>query len=72
MEAARQALMFIGETADSATKIIQHFEQHDHAQIEATLKIRHDRKALSSIMEQGRDDLKTLLEMERNFTDPQI
>lgn len=72
LEAARQSLMFIGETADSATKIIQHFEQHDHAQIEATLKIRHDRKALSSIMEQGRDDLKTLLEMERKSTDPQI
>jgi hypothetical protein len=32
--------------------------------LEATLKIRHDRKALSSVMEQGRQDLKTLLEME--------
>lgn len=71
LEAARQALMVIGETAASATKIIQHFEQHDQAQIEATLKIRHDRKALSSMMEQGRNDLKTLLEMERSTTDPQ-
>lgn len=50
---------------------MRHFEQHDHAQIEATLKIRHDRKALSSMMEQGRNDLKTLLEMERSTTDPQ-
>jgi len=65
LEAARQALMAIGETASTAANIIKQFEQHDMEQLEATRKIRHDRKALSSVMEQGRQDLKTLLELEQ-------
>lgn len=69
LEAARQALMATGETASAAAKIIKQFEKHDHEQLEATLKIRHDRKALSSVMEQGRQDLKTLLELESASTD---
>ncbi|MFD1122706.1 monovalent cation:proton antiporter-2 (CPA2) family protein [Methylophilus flavus] len=64
LEAARQSLLAIGETAGSAAKIVEQFEKHDLDQLEATLKIRHDRKAISSLMEQGRQDLKTLLELE--------
>jgi len=64
LEAAKQSLVAIGETASAAARIIKQFEKHDQEQLEATLKIRHDRKALSSVMEQGRQDLKTLLEME--------
>jgi monovalent cation:proton antiporter-2 (CPA2) family protein len=64
LEAARQSLLAIGETASSAAKIVTQFEKHDLDQLEATLKIRHDRKAISSLMEQGRQDLKTLLELE--------
>lgn len=64
LEAAKQSLIIIGETATAAGRIIKQFEKHDMEQLEATLKIRHDRKALSSQMEQGRQDLKTLLEME--------
>lgn len=64
LEAARQALVVIGESPRTASHIIKQFEKHDHEQLEATLKIRHDRKALTSVMAQGRDDLKTLLAME--------
>ncbi|MBF4989608.1 monovalent cation:proton antiporter-2 (CPA2) family protein [Methylophilus sp. QUAN] len=64
LEAAKQSLVAIGETASAAARIIKQFEKHDLEQLEVTLKIRHDRKALSSVMEQGRQDLKTLLEME--------
>lgn len=66
LEAAKQSLIITGETATAAGRIIKQFEKHDMEQLEATLKIRHDRKALSSQMEQGRQDLKTLLEMESN------
>lgn len=69
LEAAKQSLIIIGETATAAGRIIKQFEKHDMEQLEATLKIRHDRKALSSQMEQGRQDLKTLLEMESNSPD---
>lgn len=69
LEAARQALLITGEGAAAATRIIRQFEKHDIEQLEATLKIRHDRKALSSVMEQARQDLKTLLEMESTQTD---
>jgi monovalent cation:proton antiporter-2 (CPA2) family protein len=64
LEAARQSLLAIGETASAAENIVRQFEKHDLDQLEATLKIRHDRKAISSLMEQGRQDLKTLLQME--------
>lgn len=64
LEAAKQALMVIGESASAAGKIIKQFEKHDLEQLEATLKIRHDRKAVSSAMQQGREDFKTLLEQE--------
>lgn len=64
LEAARQSLLAIGETASAAENIVRQFEKHDLEQLEATLKIRHDRKAISSLMEQGRQDLKTLLQME--------
>jgi len=69
LEAAKQSLIIIGETATAAGRIIKQFEKHDMEQLEATLKIRHDRKALFSQMEQGRQDLKTLLEMESNSPD---
>ncbi len=69
LEAARQSLLAIGETASAAENIVRQFEKHDLAQLEATLKIRHDRKAISSLMEQGRQDLKTLLQMESPNTE---
>ena len=62
--AAKQALVAIGETPTSAAKIIKHFEQHDTEQLEATRKIRHDKKAILSMTEQGRQDLKDLLKIE--------
>lgn len=66
LEAAKQALMAIGETSSSAAKIIKQFEKYDTEQLEATRKIRHDRSALVSLAEQGRQDLKTLFELERS------
>ncbi len=69
LEAARQSLLAIGESTSSAEKIVRQFEKHDLDQLEATLKIRHDRKAISSLMEQGRQDLKTLLELESPNTE---
>lgn len=64
LEAAKQALIAIGETSTSAAKIIKQFEKHDIEQLEATLKIRDDRKAISSLVQKGRQDLKTLFELE--------
>lgn len=64
--AAKQALVAIGETPTSAAKIIKHFEQHDTEQLEATRKIRHDKKAILSMTEQGRQDLKDLLKIEQS------
>jgi monovalent cation:proton antiporter-2 (CPA2) family protein len=69
LEAARQSLLAIGESPSAAEKIVRQFEKHDLDQLEATLKIRHDRKAISSLMEQGRQDLKTLLELESPSTE---
>lgn len=65
LEAARQALLALGEPADTTTDIIKHFERHDLEQFEATRKVRHDRAALLNITEQGRQDLKALLATER-------
>ncbi len=64
LEAARLSLLAIGEQPDAANRIIEQFEQHDLKQLEATLKIRHDKKAISSLLEQGRQDLKALLASE--------
>ena len=66
LEAARQALQILGESAASAAKIIKHFERLDLEQLELTRKVRHDRKAVLSITEQGRQDLQALLAAERN------
>jgi glutathione-regulated potassium-efflux system ancillary protein KefC len=65
LEAARQSLLVVGETPNAAKKFIQHFETHDLQQLEATRKIRHDKKAVYSLAQQGRQDLKTLFELER-------
>ena len=65
LEAARQALLAIGESPSSATKIIKHFERHDFEQLEASRNIRHDRSALLSMSEKGRQDLKALLVLEQ-------
>lgn len=65
LEAARQALIAIGETASAASKTIKQFEAHDIAQLEATRKIRHDMTAVLSLSQQGRQDLKTLFELEQ-------
>jgi glutathione-regulated potassium-efflux system ancillary protein KefC len=65
LEAAKQALLVIGESTNAAAKFVQHFEVHDLQQLEATRKIRHDKNAVYSLAQQGRQDLKTLFELER-------
>jgi monovalent cation:proton antiporter-2 (CPA2) family protein len=65
LEAARQALQALGEPASSTARIIKHFERHDAEQLERARKVRHDQKALLSIVEQGRLDLKALLAAEQ-------
>ncbi|MDI1310086.1 MAG: monovalent cation:proton antiporter-2 (CPA2) family protein [Methylotenera sp.] len=65
LEAARQALIAIGESATSAANIIKHFEVHDLEQLEATRSIRHDRSAIYNLTEKGRQDIKTLFELEQ-------
>lgn len=65
LEAARHALLAIGESPASAAKIIKHFEVHDLEQLEATRSIRHDRSAVFTLAEKGRQDLKTLFELEK-------
>lgn len=69
LEAARQGLVAIGESAASAAKIIKQFETHDIAQLEATRSIRHDRSAIFSMTEKGRQDLKTLFKLEQGKSD---
>ncbi len=64
LEAARQSLQAIGESPSTITKIIKHFERHDFEQFQATRKIRHDKSAVLSIYEKGRQDLKALLALE--------
>lgn len=66
LEAAKQSLIALGESAASAAKIIKHFERHDLQQLEATRRVRDDKEAVLSIAEEGRQDLKALLEAERN------
>lgn len=63
--AAKQALVAIGESPTAATKIIKQFERHDLEQLEATRSIRHDKGALLSMAEKGRQDLKDLFALEQ-------
>lgn len=65
LEAARHALLALGESPSSTAKVIEHFESHDFEQLEATRIIRHDRKAVFSLAEKGRQDLKALFELEQ-------
>jgi glutathione-regulated potassium-efflux system ancillary protein KefC len=65
LEAARQALLAIGESATAANKIIKHFEKHDLEQFEAAYKVRNDRQAVLDLSAKGRNDLKALLASER-------
>ena len=69
LEAARQALLAVGETSSSATKIIQLFEKHDLERLEAARHIRQDKSAFLSMTETGREDLKALLLLEKTLTD---
>lgn len=66
LEAAKQALLALGETPNATAKFIKHFEEHDIKQLEATRKIRHDMKAIYGLSQQGRQDLKTLFELEQS------
>jgi glutathione-regulated potassium-efflux system ancillary protein KefC len=66
LEAAKQALIVLGETASVTATFIKHFEQHDVKQLEATRKIRHDMKAVYGLSQQGRQDIKTLFELEQS------
>jgi glutathione-regulated potassium-efflux system protein KefB len=66
LEAAKQSLLAIGETPNSTEKFIKHFEQHDFKQLEETRKIRHDMKAVYGLSQQGRQDIKTLFELEQS------
>ncbi len=65
LEAARQSLQALGESAASAGRIVKHFERHDLEQLERTRQVRHDRAAVMSIAEQARQDLRAVLEAER-------
>jgi len=65
LEAARQSLLALGESAAVATRIIQHFERHDSEQLDAMRKVRNDREAVLNLTAQGRQDLKALLTAER-------
>jgi voltage-gated potassium channel Kch len=65
LQAARQALEKLGEDAATAETLVHRFEQHDQAQLDAMLKVRHDRDAVLNLAEQGRQDLKALLMAER-------
>lgn len=65
LEAARQALMALGESSAAASKITKHFERHDLEQFEAAWKVRNDRQAVLDLTQQGRRDLKALLASER-------
>lgn len=65
LEAAKQALIAIGQPASAATNIIHHFEKHDLEQLEASRKIRNDMSAIVSFAEKGRQDLKALLALEQ-------
>ncbi len=71
LEAAKQALMAVGEPASAASKFIHYFEKHDVEQLEATRKIRHDMKAVYGLSQQGRQDIKTLFELEQSQEDKQ-
>lgn len=65
LEAARHALMALGEPAATATRIVRRFEQHDQAQLDAMRQVRDDRQAVLDISQRGRLDLETLLMAER-------
>lgn len=62
--AAKQALIAIGETPASATKIVKHFERHDIEQLEVASVVKHDMGALLTMAEKGKQDLKDLLALE--------
>lgn len=66
LEAAKEALLALGETPNATAKFIKHFEEHDIKQLEATRKIRHDMKAIYGLSQQGRQDIKTLFELEQS------
>ena len=65
LQAAKHALLAIGETPSSAAKIIKQFERHDLAQLEATRSIRHNKSELVSMSQKGRQDLKDLFALEQ-------
>jgi glutathione-regulated potassium-efflux system ancillary protein KefC len=65
IEAAKQALVAVGESKSDSEKFLKQFEKHDLEQLESTRKIRHDMKAVYSLTQQGRQDIKTLFELEQ-------
>ena len=65
LEVARQSLVTLGEGEDAASRIVEHFTRHDREQFEKTFVVRHDRQALMTVSQQGRQDLKALLAAER-------
>lgn len=71
LEAAKQALITLGETATTAARIVRRFEQHDEAQLDAMRKVRNDRQAVLNISEQGRQDLRAVLMAERVGSQPE-
>lgn len=64
IEAAKQSLVALGESKVVSDKFLRQFEKHDLEQLESTRKIRHDMNAVYSLSQQGRQDLKTLFELE--------
>lgn len=66
LEAAKQALLALGEAPATVSQIVRHFERHDQEQLDAMRKVRADRQAVLDISERGRQDLKALLSAERS------
>jgi glutathione-regulated potassium-efflux system ancillary protein KefC len=66
IEAAKQALVAAGQSKTDSDKFLKQFEKDDLEQLESTRKIRHDMKAVYSLAQQGRQDIKTLFELEHS------
>ncbi len=65
LEASRQALVALGESAGAAARIVRQFEHHDQRLFEAMRNVRDDRQAVLDLMAQGRRDLNSILATER-------
>ncbi|WP_084545142.1 monovalent cation:proton antiporter-2 (CPA2) family protein [Derxia gummosa] len=65
LEAAAESLMHLGMPRHTAQQVVREFERYDRKMLEHSFAVRHDRKALMSLAEQGRRDLEELLSNEK-------